>query len=99
METGRCAYGNSKVSFSYFSVHVLNQFFNTYSEYPSKRSVKASDGSMEGVAGNLKLIQEVGVADQPITSFSWSADKLGLAACTSFDQTIRIIAVPNLNCL
>ena len=54
---------------------------------------------MEGVAGNLKLLQEVGVADQPITSLHWNADKLGLAACTSFDQTIRVIAVTKLNCL
>lgn len=69
------------------------------SEYPSSRSQKASDGVLEGVAGNLKLVQEIGVADQPITSFNWNADKLGLAASTSFDQTLRIIGVTNLNCL
>ncbi|KAK4005161.1 dynein axonemal assembly factor 10 [Daphnia magna] len=68
-------------------------------EYPSKRSAKASDGALEGISGNLKLVQEVGVAEQPITSFSWNADKLGLAASTSFDQTLRILAVTKLNCL
>nr|CAH0109253.1 unnamed protein product [Daphnia galeata] len=68
-------------------------------EYPSKRSAKATDGSPEGVAGNLKMIHEVGVAEQPITSFNWNADKLGLAASTSFDQTLRILAITKLNCL
>lgn len=73
--------------------------FSSFSEYPSKRSAKASDGALEGISGNLKLVQEVGVAEQPITSFSWNADKLGLAASTSFDQTLRILAVTKLNCL
>jgi hypothetical protein len=39
----------------------------------------------------LKLIHEVGVVEQPITSFNWNAEKLGLAASTSFDQPLRII--------
>lgn len=54
---------------------------------------------MEGVAGSLKLVHEVGVAEQPITSFNWNADKLGLAASTSFDQTVRVFAVTKLNCM
>jgi hypothetical protein len=69
------------------------------SEYPAKRSAKATDGTLEGVAGNLKMIHEIGVAEQPITSFNWNADKLGLAASTSFDQTLRILAVTKLYCL
>jgi hypothetical protein len=64
-----------------------------------KRSVKGSDGNLEGVAGTLHLINEIGVADQPITSFNWNADHLGLGACTSFDQTFQVVGVTRLNCL
>ncbi len=95
-----CVFGSSNEFKRYKNCTIL--FINNssfISEYPSKRSAKATDGSLEGVAGNLKMIHEVGVAEQPITSFNWNADKLGLAASTSFDQTLRILAVTKLNCL
>lgn len=97
-----CACGNSR-SFSirfklapFFQVQLSDCYL---SDYPAKRSVKGKDGEMEGVAGTLELLNEIGAADQPITSFSWNADHLGLGACTSFDQTVRIIAATRLNCL
>lgn len=69
------------------------------SEYPSKRFVQGSDDPFEGVAGSLQLVEETGVSSQPITAFRWSVDHLGLGACTSFDQTLRVLAVTGLNCI
>ena len=37
------------------------------------------------------------VATQPIASWDWSPDKEGLAVCTSFDQTLRILICTKLN--
>jgi len=68
-------------------------------EYPSKRFVQGSDDLFEGVAGSLQLVEETGVSSQPITAFRWSVDHLGLGACTSFDQTLRVLAVTGLNCI
>lgn len=95
-----CVFGNSK------GIDCTDLFDSTKlthlvlsSEYPSKRFVKGSDDLFEGVAGNLQLVEETGVAPQPVTAFRWSADHLGLAACTSFDQTLRVLAVTGLNCI
>jgi hypothetical protein len=49
------------------------------------------------VAGNIQLLQNVGMSTQPISSFDWSPDKMGLAVCTAFDQTLRVIVTTKLN--
>ena len=67
-----------------------------YSQYPSMRSVKDSEGTSEGVAGTLSLLQNITMSTQPIAGFDWNADKLGLCVCTSFDQTLRVLIVTKL---
>jgi len=66
-------------------------------EYPEKRETTDSNGDKVGVPGSLSLLQNCNVSTQPIGAFSWSPDKLGLAACTSFDQTLRVLIVTKLN--
>jgi hypothetical protein len=54
---------------------------------------------MEGVMGELELINDAILAPQPIGSFDWSPDKLGLCAMTGFDQTLKVGFVTRLNTL
>ncbi|KAJ3130260.1 WD repeat-containing protein 92 [Nowakowskiella sp. JEL0407] len=73
--------------------------------YPSKRSKpdsshtpKNEEKQLEiGVAGTIEQLQRVSVADQPISAFDWSADKRGLCAFTSFDQSVRVGIVTKLD--
>ncbi|VEN41047.1 unnamed protein product [Callosobruchus maculatus] len=65
--------------------------------YPLKRAEKDSDGLSYGVAGVLNLIQNCTLTEQPITSFDWCVDKTGLAACSSFDQSIRVLITTKLH--
>ncbi len=53
---------------------------------------KESDASAEQV-------QDVELGEQPISSFAWSPDKMGLGVCVSFDQKIRTIIVTQLSTL
>ncbi|XP_034250555.1 WD repeat-containing protein 92 isoform X1 [Thrips palmi] len=64
--------------------------------YPDKRT-KMLDGEEVGVIGNLSLLQNSTLSTQPISGFDWSPDKQGLAVCTSFDQTFRVLIVTKLN--
>lgn len=57
---------------------------------------KDSAGNELGVAGSMQLLQNVGLSTQPLSSFDWSPDKLGLAVSTAFDQTVRVIVVTKL---
>lgn len=75
-------------------------------QYPTqrKRMVVEPDpsgqGDMEvaqGVAGSLSQLQSVTLSNQPVCSFDWCADKLGLAVCVAFDQTVRLLIVTKLN--
>jgi len=50
-----------------------------------------------GVPGSLQLLQNVGLSTQPLSSFDWSPDKSGLAVCTAFDQTLRVVVSTKLN--
>ena len=45
----------------------------------------------------IEKLQESQVAEQPVSSFDWSPDMLGLAVSTSFDQKVRILAFTNLD--
>ncbi len=67
---------------------------NPKKRYPEKRS---EDG--RGVAGTLEKVQELELGEQPVSSFAWSPDKLGLGLCTSFDQKVRTVIVTRLNTL
>lgn len=44
----------------------------------------------------LKIIYELSVSNKPVNCFDWSPDRAGLAICSSFDKTLRIIASVNL---
>lgn len=65
--------------------------------YPDKRVAETSDGEKQGVAGKLQMIHAVSISSQPVNSFDWSPDCIGLAVCGSFDQTVRILVTTNLN--
>ncbi|KAJ8308531.1 hypothetical protein KUTeg_013405 [Tegillarca granosa] len=65
--------------------------------YPSKRVTEDKDGIETGVAGTLNLLQNTTLSTQPISSYDWCQAKEGLAVCSSFDQTIRVLIVTKLN--
>lgn len=67
-----------------------------FSNYPSKRVETDSDGIPYGVIGELSLLQNSTLSDQPITSFDWCVDKIGLAVCSAFDQTLRVLITTKL---
>ena len=67
------------------------------SHYPANRVAKDASGQEMGVAGTIQLLQNVGLSTQPLSSFDWSPDKIGLAVSTAFDQTLRVIVVTKLN--
>ena len=69
------------------------------SNYPSQRTVEDKDGVEMGVPGTVSLLQNVTLSTQPIASFDWSPDKEGLAVCTAFDQTLRVVIVTKLKTL
>lgn len=62
-----------------------------------KRSESDADGNDVGIIGSVSLLQNVNLSSQPISSLDWSPDKIGLAVCTSFDQTIRVLITTKLN--
>ncbi|CAH1365816.1 dynein axonemal assembly factor 10 [Tenebrio molitor] len=65
--------------------------------YPVTRVEKDADGLAYGVPGELSLIQNSTLSDQPITSFDWCPDKMGLSVCSAFDQAIRVLITTKLN--
>uniref|UniRef100_A0A6P7G1M6 Dynein axonemal assembly factor 10 n=1 Tax=Diabrotica virgifera virgifera TaxID=50390 RepID=A0A6P7G1M6_DIAVI len=65
--------------------------------YPDKRVEKDADGIPYGIPGEISCLQNSTLSDQPITSFDWCVDKQGLAVCSAFDQTIRVLIVTKLN--
>ncbi|MCL4134470.1 UNVERIFIED_CONTAM: hypothetical protein GTU68_040716, partial [Idotea baltica] len=67
--------------------------------YPSKRTNVLEDDTLEGVVGELQLLNDVILSSQPITSFDWSPDKTGLLACAGIDQCLKVAIVTKLNTL
>ena len=65
--------------------------------YPAKRVIKDADGVDMGAVGSVDLLQNVNLSTQPVSALDWSPDKEGLAVCTSFDQTVRVLIVTKLN--
>ncbi|KAI4469115.1 mrna export factor and bub3 [Holotrichia oblita] len=65
--------------------------------YPEKRVDKDADGIPMGVIGELTLMQNSTLSSQPITSFDWCRDKIGLSVCSAFDQTLRVLITTKLN--
>lgn len=67
------------------------------SNYPTKRVEKDADGLEYGVLGSLELLNQATVAEQPVSAFAWSPDKMGLCAFVGFDQALRVGVVTKLN--
>ncbi|CRK90291.1 CLUMA_CG003987, isoform A [Clunio marinus] len=66
-------------------------------KYPDQRYYEMSDGTKSGIAGNLEMISATTISQQPIHCFDWCAERLGLAVCGAFDQTVRVLISTNLN--
>jgi len=65
--------------------------------YPSQRSVEASDNKPRGIIGNVEKLNEKEIATQPISSFDWNKDKLGLGVGCALDQQVKVVLVTKLN--
>ncbi|XP_034656596.1 WD repeat-containing protein 92 [Drosophila subobscura] len=68
-------------------------------EYPDKRVVEDADGNKTGVAGTLHMVSASTLSSQPVHCFDWHPDKLGLAVCGAFDQSVRVLITTKLNVL
>jgi len=62
---------------------------------PAKK-VLTKDGTTKEMPGKFEKLANVHLSDQPVSSIDWSPDKTGLAATTSFDQSIRVVFATNL---
>lgn len=68
-------------------------------KYPTNRVLKGKpdEGGDVGVVGTLERLQTANLAEQPISAFDWSPDKLGLCAFAGFDQRVRVALVTRLD--
>lgn len=66
-------------------------------QYPPEREVRDPEGMKRGVAGAIDSINQAKVGDQPINAIDWNRAKEGLLACTSFDQSLRVMLVTKLD--
>lgn len=66
-------------------------------EYPDRRYKESSDGPRQGIAGTLQMLNATTVSTQPVNCFDWSPDRIGLAVCGAFDQTVRVLISTNLH--
>ena len=81
-----------------FMTHAGNGGLNLYKyNYPAKRSIKDEQGLDKGIPGTLTLLNEMVVSTQPVASFDWSPDKMGLACLACLDQTCKVIITTKLN--
>lgn len=66
-------------------------------KYPTQRIIKDADGRDKGVTGSLELLNDRNLSTQPICSFDWHPDKLGLSVMACLDQTCKVAVVTKLN--
>ncbi|KAJ3320848.1 WD repeat-containing protein 92 [Blyttiomyces sp. JEL0837] len=65
--------------------------------YPAKRCQKDAKAEHDvGVPGTIEKLNHATVAEQPVSSFDWSPDKLGLFVFSAFDQQVRVGIVTKL---
>lgn len=62
-----------------------------------RREKSTESGEAVGVPGKVKLLLEEEISEQPISGFSWNAEKRGLYSCVALDQCLRIGIVTNLH--
>jgi WD repeat-containing protein 92 len=65
--------------------------------YPKERSREDDNGQKMGIAGEIEVLNTATVSTQPVASFDWSRDKLGLCVMGSYDQAVRVCLVTKLN--
>jgi hypothetical protein len=75
-----------------------NGALNLYKyNYPSQRSIKDSEGKERGVMGKIEMLNQRDICQQPISSFDWNKEKLGLGVLCGLDQTLKVIITTKLN--
>lgn len=65
--------------------------------YPNQRQVDDPNGKPKGVAGTVTQLNQKDLSTQPINSFDWHPDKLGLAVLCALDQTMKVLITTKLN--
>lgn len=65
--------------------------------YPNERQIKDSEGRARGVVGSVELLNKKEICQQPVSSFDWNRDKLGLGVLCGFDQTVKVMITTKLN--
>ncbi|CRH01622.1 G-beta repeat protein, putative [Plasmodium relictum] len=66
--------------------------------YPEKNHVfDEAKGCKRGIVGELNKLNDLNISTQPIISFDWNKQKLGLCALASLDQTIKVYIITKLN--
>ena len=60
------------------------------------RVTEAADKQPCGVAGTVEHVAKAELSTQPICSFDWSPDRLGLFACAALDQSLYVGITTNL---
>lgn len=65
--------------------------------YPNQRLIKDENGLDKGVIGSLEILNSKDITTQPIVSFDWNVDKLGLSGMVALDQSIKIYLFTRLN--
>ncbi|CRG95176.1 G-beta repeat protein, putative [Plasmodium gallinaceum] len=66
--------------------------------YPEKNHVfDETKGCKRGIIGELDKLNYLNISTQPIISFDWNRQKLGLCALASLDQTIKVYIITKLN--
>jgi len=75
-----------------------NGSLNLYKyHYPSNRVIKDLNDIPQGVVGKVELLNEKGLAQQPIIAVDWNADKFGLGVMAALDQQVKVVVVTKLN--
>ena len=65
--------------------------------YPNQRQVDDQNGKPKGVPGTVTQLNQKDFSTQPINSFDWHPDKMGLAVFCALDQTLRVLITTKLN--
>lgn len=65
--------------------------------YPNQRQIDDPNGKPKGVAGTVTQLNQKDLSTQPINSFDWHPDKMGLAVLCALDQTVKVLITTKLN--
>ena len=65
--------------------------------YPPQRAIETTEGRKRGVVGAVELLNEKEFSSQPISSYDWSKEKIGLGVFSTLDQNIRVSIITKLN--